>query len=102
MWRFTDKQISKIKISSVSKNTKACVQFNNYRPISVLPAFSKILEKIIYNRMINYFDKYNILCNQQYGFRRGHSTSLTLIQLFDKISSAIDEKKFTIAIFLDL
>jgi retron-type reverse transcriptase len=78
------------------------LQFNNYRPISVLPAFSKILERIIYNRMINYLDKYNILYHQQYGFRRGHSTSMALIQLFDKISSAIDEKKFTIRIFLDL
>ena len=78
------------------------LKFNNYRPISVLPAFSKILERIIYYRMINYLDKYNIIYHQQYGFRRGHSTSMALIQLFDKISSAIDEKKFTIGIFLDL
>jgi hypothetical protein len=45
------------------------LQFNSYKPISVLPAFSKILERIIYNRMINYLDKYNIRCGQQYGFK---------------------------------
>ena len=44
--------------------------FTNYRPVSVLPAFSKILERIVYNHLINFLNKFNILSNNQYGFRK--------------------------------
>ena len=75
---------------------------SNYRPVSLLPVFSKFLEKVVYNRLIRFFDKYEILCNNQYGFRKKHSTSLALLYLHDKITSAIDERKHTLGIFLDL
>ena len=64
--------------------------FSNYRPISVLPCFSKILERIIYNRIINYLNDFNVLCDNQHGFRKNLSPSLTLIDLSDRISSAFD------------
>ena len=51
----------------------------NYRPISVLPSFSKFLERIIYNRLVHYLQSFNILCDNQYGFRKDHSTSLAII-----------------------
>ena len=73
---------------------------SNYRPLSVLPVFSKFLEKVVYNRLIRFFDKYEILYNNQYGFRKKHSTSLALLYLRDKITSAIDDRKHTIGIFL--
>lgn len=76
--------------------------FTNYRPVSVLPSFSKFLERVIYNRILNYLHKYNILSENQYGFRKNHSTSLALIDLYDKISLAIDQKEFAVGIFLDL
>ena len=75
---------------------------SNYRPISVLPIFSKIFEKVVYNRLITYFNKYNILFKNQYGFRKGHSTSLALHHLFDNITKAIDQKEYTIGVFIDL
>ena len=75
---------------------------SNYRPVSVLPVFSKFLDKAVYNRLIRFFDKYEILCNNQYGFRKKRSTSLALLHLHDKITSAIDERKHTVGIFLDL
>ena len=75
---------------------------SNYRPISILPAFSKILEKVFYKRLLNYLNKYDILCNNQYGFRKGHSTSLALVDLYDKISEAIDKKEVAVGVFLDL
>ena len=75
---------------------------SNYRPLSVLPVFSKFLEKVVYNLLIRFFDKYEILYNNQYGFRKKHSTSLALLYLRDKITSAIDERKHAINIFLDL
>ena len=59
--------------------------FTNYRPVSVLPAFSEILERIVHNRLINFLNKYSILSCNQYGFRKNHSTAYALIQLYDKL-----------------
>jgi hypothetical protein len=63
---------------------------SNYRPVSVLPIFSNVLERIVYNRLLNYVDRLDILTENQYGFRKKYSTSLALLQLYNKISSAID------------
>ena len=76
--------------------------FTNYRPVSVLPSFSKFLERIIYNRLVHYLQSFNILCDNQYGFRKDHSTSLAIIDLYDKISTAFDQGEFAIGLFLDL
>ena len=76
--------------------------FENYRPISVLTCFSKLLEKLMYKRLFNYVEKHNILSNHQYGFRRNRSTEDALLNLTDKISKALDEGKYTIGVFLDL
>ena len=75
---------------------------SNYRPVSVLPIFSKVFERVVYNRLISYVDRLNILTENQYGFRKDHSTSLALLDLYNKISSGIDIKEFTVGIFLDL
>ena len=74
----------------------------NYRPVSVLPVFSKLLEKVVYNRILKYLDKHGILFKNQYGFRKCHSTSFVLLHLFEKISSIIDRREHTVGIFLDL
>ena len=63
--------------------------FTNYRPVSVLPAFSKILERVMYNRLLRFLNNHNILSDNQYGFRKHHSTTYALACLYDKISSAI-------------
>ena len=76
--------------------------FSNYRPISVLPCFSKILERIIYNCIINYLNDFNVLCDNQYGFRKNRSPSLALIDLCDRISSAFDRREYALGVFLDL
>ena len=67
--------------------------FSNYRPISVLPCFSKILEKLMYKRAVTFLNKYNILSNNQYGFRAGHSTQQVVIEFVDRISQAIERKE---------
>ena len=74
----------------------------NYRPVSILPVFSKILEKVFYNRILNYLNKNEILYANQYGFRKGHSTASALLDLYDKISEAIDKKEVAVGVFLDL
>jgi len=75
---------------------------SNYRPISVLPAFSKILERLMYNRLFEFINKHNILSKDQYGFRKNISTSMALLDLVDKISTSMDKNVYTIGIFLDL
>ena len=77
-------------------------RFENYRPISVLSCFSKLLEKLMYNRLISYIEVNKILSKHQYGFRKNRSTELAIIELVDKITKGIDQGKYTLGIFLDL
>ena len=77
-------------------------QFCNYRPISLLPTFSKILERVFYKRLIDYVNANNILTNNQYGFREKSSTTFALIDLIDDLSNSIEKKEYTIGVFLDL
>ena len=95
---------SYLKISRIIPSFKSGDKsiFGNYRPISILPAFSKIFEKAYYNRLANYLHKSNILSNDQYGFRKGYSTSYALIDLYDKISCSLDNREVAIGVFCDL
>ena len=76
--------------------------FSNYRPVSVLPCFSKILERLVFNRCMAYIDKSNILNKKQFGFRPNHSTYMAIIDLVDKVCNAVEKSETTIGIFLDL
>ena len=76
--------------------------FSNYRPISILPQFSKVLEKLFCNRLDNFLDKCNILNENQYGFRSNRSTSYALLELMEKITDSIDKKKYIVGVFIDL
>ena len=75
---------------------------NNYRPISLLAIFNRILERLMYKRLINLIDKYNILFNKQFGFRSGHSTDHAILCILDKIQSAVESGLFSCGVFLDL
>ena len=55
--------------------------FTNYRPISLLSVISKVFEKVMYTRLLNFIDTYNILINNQFGFRKSHSSYMALIVL---------------------
>ena len=77
-------------------------ELSNYRPISILPCFSKLLEKIMYNRLYDYVIKMKILFPFQHGFQAGHSTSMSLLTIQDNISNVIDKKEFSIGVFLDV
>ena len=77
-------------------------ELNNYRPVCSLPSFSKIFERILYDRMITYIEKNNILSKTQYGFRKGLSTENAIINFIDKIHTGLESRQFTAAIFMDL
>ena len=80
-------------------------EFTNYRPISLLSSFSKLLEKIAANQMMKFLNKFKILYEHQYGFRAGYNTTQPVIHFIDKISRALnnpDENQASLAIFIDL
>ena len=74
---------------------------SNYRPISLLSTLSKILERIIYKRTMNFLKTHNVLTNSQFGFRKNHSTIHALLNFVDKVAHAIDDYSHMIGIFLD-
>ena len=88
------------KISPIFK-TGETTNLSNYRPISVLPCFSKILEKIMYNKLYKYFTERNILYSKQFGFQRNNSTEHAIIQLYDEICESFEQNKYTLGVFID-
>jgi endonuclease/exonuclease/phosphatase family metal-dependent hydrolase len=75
---------------------------SNYRPISVLPSISKIYERAIKNRLSTFLEQDSILIRNQFGFRKNYSTYMPIMDLYDKISSAIDNNEYAVTIFIDL
>ena len=76
--------------------------FTKYRPISLLPAISKIFERVIYNQLTKYFQNNKSFFSSQYGFRKEHSTELACIEIVDRIIMSLDENETPINIYLDL
>ena len=92
--------LKKAKIIPIFKSgdTKSV---NNYRPISMLPFLSKIFERLMFIRLNNFLDMNEILCDEQFGFRKSSSTSDACVEFLDNTYSAINDKNNLIAVFLD-
>ena len=75
---------------------------NNYRPISSLPILNKIFEKLLHSRLNNFFEQNGIFTDNQYGFRKGKSTSDAVNDLLNNIYQAINGNEYLGAVFLDL
>ena len=73
---------------------------DNYRPISLLNTFSKIMEKIVASRLTFFLEGNNILSKWQFGFRAGHSTSHPMVHFLNKITDALNKKKHAVAIII--
>lgn len=74
----------------------------NYRPISVLPAISKVMEKLINSRLQNYLTKYDIISSSQFGFRKSKSTEDAVTALTTLITEQLDKRNKCLGVFLDL
>ena len=74
----------------------------NYRPISVLPAISKIMERIMYDQLYNYLTKFELLSDSQFGFRKSHSTAKALLNCTNDWYMNLDRKMFNLAVLVDL
>ena len=76
---------------------------SNYRPISILHAFSKMSENVVYTRLEKFLTSNNLILHQnQFGFRSKLSTTMALLKLVDKLSGAIDDKLITVGVSLTL
>ena len=95
------KELKAAKIIPLYKNKGSISDISNYRPISMLPVFAKIFEKLIHKNVSDFFNKHNIFCNNQFGFRSKHSTFHALVSAVENLHDAIDNKNFTLGIFID-
>lgn len=75
---------------------------SNYRPISILPSLSKVYERVMYNRLVDFLDTHSILNNCQFGFRKKFSPKLALTKLTDFILQNLGKENFVVSVFLDL
>jgi hypothetical protein len=82
-----------------SGNSSEC---DNYRPISLLSSISKVLEKIVADKLIHHLISNNLLYLHQYGFLPKRSTEQNLLQIVNYIATAINENMYCVGIFLDL
>ena len=79
------------------------LQFNNYRPVSLLPSLSKIFEHVIFYQIISYLTENRLLSCDQIGFRLGHSTELAALRVIDHIIKQMEDGKLPLmCIYIDL
>jgi hypothetical protein len=95
---------SDLKVSKVIPIYKKKEIFlpGNYRPISLLSIFNKILERLMYRRLYTFLHKYDILFKYQFGFREKYSTILALIEIIDNTREELDNGNNVLGIYLDL
>jgi hypothetical protein len=74
----------------------------NYRPVSLLPVLSKVYERLFLDRLLNFLDKFKIISNNQYGFRKDISSVEAIFKLVEKITTDLDSQHSVSSIFLDL
>ena len=97
---FPDKE----EIAKVVPHYKSGPQDNpsNYRPISLLSVFGKVMEKLMHSRLYKFLDICDVLHPLQFGFREKHCTDHALISLTKKIKTTIDNKRIGCGVFIDL
>ena len=92
----------KVAVVKPIYKAKSKMDIANYRPISLLTVTSKILEKIVNDRLINFLQKHSVLYEGQYGFRKQRSTSDAILDLTGNILEGFNKKMYTVALFLDM
>lgn len=94
-------ELKTAKITPIHKKGQSD-DVNNYRPISMLNHFSKIVEKIIKTRLVNFIKKHYGFDSQQYGFQEHSNTLGTTVDLLDYITSELDKNNYVVVVYIDL
>ena len=92
----------KLKVGRIFYKSGSHTLESNYRPITLLSVSHKIMEKLMYKRLIEFLDKHNILIENQFGFCSVCSTTHATLLITDRIQRAIEAKLCSCGIFLDL
>ena len=77
------------------------MKFNNYRPVSLLSILSKIFEKAMYSRLVNFLEMHKILYEKQFGFRKKNSTYMAHMILVDNLIKSLENGEYALGVFLD-
>ena len=86
----------------VIHKSKSKQELNNYIPISLLSSISKVLEKVVHNRLYSFLTKHNLLYCRQYGFRPKRSTIDAITEFTAEVLPSLDSKKKCLSVYLDL
>ena len=89
------------KVSPIHKNGDKNI-LDNYRPISVLTQFNRLFERLLAKRLMNFFDKNNIITKQQFGFLKKHSTEHAILDLKEYILKKFEDHEIVAVLYLDL
>ena len=95
-------EFRKYTIITPIQKSKDNMELTNFRPISVLPVLSKVLERVVHDQLVSYLLNFNLLSDRQSGLHPQHCTQDVLVHVTDYWRKAIDESKFTAAAFLDV
>lgn len=95
-------QMKKAKVIPIYKRKGDKTSPTNYRPISLLPILSKILEKVVANQLTRYLDSNELLYKHQYGFQSGKGTIHPVVHLINEIGKAKNEDKVAVGVFCDI
>ena len=98
-WKISKKKIIISRVKPLYKSGDP-LQFNNYRPVSLLPSLSKIFKHVIFDHIISYLTENSLLSSEQFGFRPGHSTELAALRMVDHIIKQIDDGKLPLCIHI--
>ena len=95
--------LDKVKFAKVTPTNKkkSKLECENYHPISILPIFSKIIEKLTNSRLVSFLGRNYIIYRHQYGFQENKSTSLAILELQSQLINNIEKGLFSCCIFLD-
>ena len=77
------------------------INVSNYRPIAILPTISKLLEKALYNQLVNYLEDKKLLSDHQHGFRPMRSTMSALLLFTEQIRASLNKGQITGAVYID-
>jgi len=94
-------QLKVSKIIPIFKKGRK-TEMSNYRPISITNPIAKIIERLLHVRMINYLDRFNLIYDYQFGFRKNYSTSIAVLDVVNMVQNELFKGNYVLGIFMDL
>lgn len=101
-FRYFPEKWKRADVIMIPKPGKDLLFPSSYRPISLLPAISKVAERVILERLRTYSEELQVIPDEQFAYRSGHSTELQVLRLTEYVTEGFNHRQVTGAIFLDV